>query len=408
MKKRLIKIEGQSIPIRITLEELKQSVIVSTINKTLPPKSVIKVEGKIIHNEMNKGIINTKDYLVSINSQVMDDLIVKSEIKRIRKRNNKIEEEEVVHFLITNESSRKLQLKKGDTLAFAEALSQEQNDSICSITENIVIRNIEILTSALSINSRSEKQKSATSQPAPLGHKNKENEEIHSREGGEVLQVVQREISQGEVGGRISVLKSSTAMNPTDNSNCSTGKDLEGTKDIETRAQSKNVSLGKRCNRIFLENLQEDFEAVEKGSDFLSLRDHHNWTITCDNAPKASVAIELGCSLQASEGRKTHDQGSTTSEETKKRSLHDLSGCTQPELGIIPNKGLVKWLDSTQVHPINEDGPEFQEEFDQEKTKEYIESMLINEKESKNNELISEQDIQSLVRDSITNEEERE
>ena len=177
LKSRKVKIENQTIPICINMEELKQNAIVSTINKVMQPYTITPVEGRIVKNGVDKkNVREVNQYIINSKSNYLNDQLVESFNKEDKRTKENIE---YVQFLLINETPIKLQVMKGDILAFAEQLSIDEVVTVSALTEQIAMQNLERLVKSFSIDNALEQKKSCISQLALLNRPIKTNININ-------------------------------------------------------------------------------------------------------------------------------------------------------------------------------------------------------------------------------------
>ena len=382
MKNRKVKIQDQAIPICITLEELQQHAIVSTVNKKLPPQSITKIEGRIIKNDIWEED-PPKQYIVNSNSTVLNDQLVESYTR------NKVE---CVTFMLVNETSMRLEVRKGDILAFAQDLSEEQVSGISAISQEIAVQNLTELVSSLSTVNDSEIKSSDISQAnSPDRALNKQN---HSP--GEKALLNAQEKHKG-------VTSDSEESLVRGNPECvckGLEKDLNSIKIANTRAETR------RDNNSSLQS----YSAVPaEGSKLIYVEPSES--TTCESSPKTVLAVEMGSPLASNKGVETLGPRSTSLSTGSRRIPHEItSGAVSEsvaEAQYYESQKLATWLESPQVLPINKDGPILQRS-DDEDTQNYIKTSLDKDKrpESQQKEITDEQ-IEELVKDSPITEEQK-
>jgi hypothetical protein len=147
----------------------------------------------------------------------------------------------------------------------------------------------------LSTVSALETRNSSTSQLAPSQRPKTTNNNKHPKEEGGVLQSINILSDVRDTQGRVSELKSSTGVNPKPDEGVVELKDLKGIKDVNIRAKIWNELCDLR--RKTLLHTKERSNAAKENESYLYLRDSHYSHATDVDFPKASMTVELRCSV---------------------------------------------------------------------------------------------------------------
>ena len=133
LKERYVEVDNERMPITITLNEFEQETILSAINVVIPPWTLQpkEVKGELMKgsNELDDTTVNT--YIINSGGSVQTNTLVTS----IKKKNDGAKQvHEYVPVHVVNLTNKKKIIRKGDILATAEKLTEEQINAFCEFT----------------------------------------------------------------------------------------------------------------------------------------------------------------------------------------------------------------------------------------------------------------------------------